>query len=57
MWYYYCCQTAGSAVVPRLVHVGDILVVKIDDSSGIASVMDMTKEDVSWIKENLGSVL
>jgi hypothetical protein len=52
--YYYKHQTITDATVPQIVHVGDILVIKVDDC-GLAT--DMTGEDIAWVKDNISAML
>jgi hypothetical protein len=52
--YYYKRQTVTEATVPQIVHIGDILIIKVD---GCGLAVDMSAEDLAWVKENLNAML
>jgi hypothetical protein len=51
--YYYKRQTVTDAAFPQIVHIGDVLIIKID---GCGLVTDMAGEDLAWVKENLNAM-
>jgi hypothetical protein len=52
--HYYKWQTFGDAATPRVVYVGDILVLKVDSGD---TVSDMSTSDFEWVKEHFQSML
>jgi hypothetical protein len=52
--YFYKRLTVTAASIPQVVHIGDILIIKVD-SCGLAE--DMREQDLDWVKEHLKSML
>ena len=54
MIHYYTRQIPKEATIPQILYIGDILLLKLNSCGNVA---DMMTHDITWIKENLVTML
>ena len=54
MLYFYCQETTAEANVPQVIHIGNVLVLKLAKDG---SVVDMKEKELEWVGKNIMSML